>query len=342
MRQVLPCGPVILTAEAVAQRFAEILVLQRGILAIQIDLQVTHAAVVIGLSLILVLADCGSGDIHIIQLAGLVHAERRVGVGEDGNLHLIQLHLVFVPEVFIFGKDQLVVLLPLCQLKGAVVNVFVRGCCEILAVLLHQVLPAGHEGGAREHGEKIRRGGGQNAYHSLVVGSGDAQVLDGYLPRGHFLAVFQDFTQIGHRVRSSGIHHPLQAVDAVFGGNGLAVTPLGVAPEVEGIGEAVVGNVVALRHAGLHLAVVVAHQAVEQMVGHSGGVHGVGLFRIHGGRVAVEGKPKDLFTPGSPALRGRLRPASAAGGGASGQRTENHCQRKRHTQDFPSFHCYAS
>ena len=123
----------------------------------------------------------------------------------------------------------------------------------------------------------------------------------------------------GHRVGGT-----VPAVDEVLSGQVGAVAPLALT-QVEGVGHAVLGNIVAFRHAGNQLAVFVVGQQTDEAVdSQNGAVNGgvqsriqtIGLRRQVDVQRAGVGVEHRLSGRGSRVLRSRSRRAAAGSCGA--------------------------
>ena len=85
----------------------------------------------------------------------------------------------------------------------------------------------------------------------------------------------------------------------IAGGDGIAVRPLGVRAQLEGIGDAVLARRPGLGDTGRHVALgVLHHQALEEIAQDVGLDRGRGLLRIEGLGLALIGDAQDFFRPG--------------------------------------------
>ena len=159
-----------------------------------------------------------------------------------------------------------------------------------IAIGLNDVLSDGEGGGEGADLQEVGAVVGQVDHKGALVGSGDAQGggvgLTG-VDRGVALHHVDHVAVIGG---GQGVGQALPGVHEVVGGDGLAVGPLGVGANLEGVGHravAVVGLLIALGLAGrqrgvVHVtlfvdgvaAVAPLHQALKHMLGHDGAVHG--------------------------------------------------------------------
>ena len=121
------------------------------------------------------------------------------------------------------------------------------------------------EGGEVHQAQKVADGNVQLDFQRLVVHSSHAQIGDGLLACNDLGSVdhLTDIRQhIGILGSGGGVHGALPAKHEVGSGNGFAVGPLGI-PQVEGVGLAVLTDVVGLCNGGNRCAVCIhLHQTV--------------------------------------------------------------------------------
>ena len=149
-------------------------------------------------------------------------------------------------------------------------------------------LLAGHKGRSGGQVEEITAGVFQGDHQGVVVYCLDAQGIRGHLPLQDGLSILDDGEGIRVGAAGGGVYRPLPGKDKIRSGQGGGVrgrggfpvlgdngfAPLGVLPQVEGIGEAVAADLPAFRCPGIGLVVFVqAHQPFIE-----------GFYRYPGGK----------------------------------------------------------
>ena len=244
---------------------------------------------------------------------------------------------------------------PGLHLEGAVGHI--SGGIRPGGVALHDVLTQRHGVGEGADVQEVGAVVGQLHHEGVVVGSGHAQLLLGQLAGDNLVGVLHhgDDGVVGGG--GGGIHQAAPGVHEVVGGDGLAVRPLGVVAQGEGVGKGavtVVGDLgLGSGHAQIQLsggavaavaggiAVNPLVQALEQVADHDVAVHSPVQAGIHGLRLRREADTDGVGAGSDRAgLRGRGlstgRRGLLGGGAAAAAGQQADSQRRRQTQSKDS------
>ena len=236
-----------------------------------IELQIVVAEVAVGAELRIahIEHDVGGGQVHAVDLAGLIGIQRSGRVGDDLDLDAVQLDVLSVPVVLVLhhghadadvhgGDDERTAAHDGIGAGGVGVA---HGGVELLVQREH--------GGQRGHAIEEGGGRGQGSLEGLVV-NGLYADLGGVALAVHVgLAVLQEGRDGG------GVAVVLGVADLgdpgkleILRGDRRAVAPGDAVAQGEGVGQTIVGHGVALGQRGLGIAVSVqADQALGEGAG---------------------------------------------------------------------------
>ncbi|MNV41260.1 hypothetical protein D3C71_1328910 [compost metagenome] len=200
----------------------------------------------------------------VVQFARAIAVVGR-GIGDDLQIdHLVQHCVLIVPVVGIALGDEPLVGGPLLEGEGAVGD-YVARFDPLVTELLYGG-PGGREGGVVGEGLEEEGDRGLEGYLQGVIIEGlDAQGIRALLAL-HHLAGVGDAGQLdepGVVGGVFGIRRPLPAIDIIRRRHRLAVGPLGIGSELEGVDGAGVIELVPERSRRLQLAVAI--QGVEPL-----------------------------------------------------------------------------
>ena len=258
--------------------------------------------------------------------------------------HLGQADILSVPVALVFGEHKAVVLDKLADHKGAAPDMggvvavveLAGGLDDIQAHRAHEDgADLGDEVGSRIGQRDLQRGVVQRLYGHGLHGRGDIRVRGGLRVHGVELCAAYNITDKEGKVKCvAGISQAAEGVHEVLGSNLYAVAPV-VLPQMEGVGQAVLGDVPALRAGRGHdLVALLVGGGPDQPLQHLGldldrrgrvvgvvikGVHilcrPVELERLISGQLLPLGVlGGGLLLPARDGgIRGRITAASAAG-----------------------------
>ena len=331
------------------QSQAQVLVGQSGYTVhVQGQVPQVAGAVYAQLRVALNLVHLVAAQLDDVQIAVLVAHEGLLAVLDDLVVQAVQLDLVSVVVVGVLhqaeGQSRGLVAV---QNEGAVAQHGVRAGAEgalsqaLIECLVHRV-----EGGEIHQVQEVGNGNGQLHLQGLFVHCGDAQLALIHLA-GDDLGGVLDLADVAHHVAvlggGGGISRALPGEHEVVGGNGIAVGPVGILTQVEGVGAAVLAHLVALGNGGNGLTVRVH---LHQAVGVVGDYLKAGAV---GGQLGVQGGDLDLghniqhVAAGCGCSAGRGRRGGSAAGCSVAAAAGDHAQRQCTGQcggahAFPKFH----
>ena len=280
-----------------------------------------------------------AGDFSSGHAIGEVQAAIVVG-GKDSGLvagehQLLTLdgHLVSTMVVGVLLVDHGAVVVPLGQHVSAAAHEVLTGiqspCTGVVAFRIssfHSFLIDREVGGEGAQIQEVSSGGCQLDSQSLaILGSGDSQGSIGVdqvtigIHLGHLSIALDGSKHVSIVRSSSGIHSTIPGVDKVAGIQSIAVGPLQVVLQGEGVGQAVVRHGVALSQVGnLLLLGIIGEQAGEGVDGQDSAVNsavqsGIQLVRLGSqvhpqgvAAIAQLGEHEVLVAEGSPVDVGQV------------------------------------
>ena len=202
-----------------------------------------------------------SGNTQVIQRTVFKGGQLGVGIGDDVHGDLLDVKAVGIPVFVVFGQNQLAVVGPAFQSVGAAADHFVGFGAQGVAILFSDVGTVREEVGAGQQGHI---GGVQLEHQGVFIGSRSAQ-------SGHIGFTAVDGCEVFNAVVVAhmgecvvGVGLALQGSEVVLSGDLLAVGPV-IFPQMEGIGQAVVGYFPGFGTGPYHFAVFNAGQRLQNV-----------------------------------------------------------------------------
>ena len=255
--------------------------------------------------------------------------------------------LVGVPVVGVLGPDHLVVFHQLGHAERSVVDAQGPVLAPLVAGSLGQILTGGIQRGGHQLGLEGGVGDLQGDLEGVVVHSHGHHAVGGAGAVVVLLGAHHIEDEGGVVVQVLGVDQPLPAVLIVVGGDGLAVRPLGVGLQVEGVDGAVV------RH--IHRLCTVQHKVLAGVIGHiavQAGIarchhpapahilHVIVVAKGSGADVQHLGVCTALGSAGNSSRAAVVRAAAArqdGGQAGSTHHTQNRASFQFHSTHFPLF-----
>ena len=308
------------------------------------------------LGIALNLLDLVAGQLDDIQIAVLIAHVSLLAVLDNLIVQAVQLDLVSVVVVGVLSQGE-------AQSRGLIAgqdksavaqNRLGAGAEGAVGQTLKEGLIDRVEGGEVHQAQEVADGNLQSDLQSLAVEGLDAQLALVHLAvddGGGVLDLADVAEHIAVLGSQSGINGPLPCEDEVVSGHRLAVGPVGILPQVEGVDSAVLAHIPALGNGGdggavgVHLGQTVGIVGDDLKAGAVGGD-----LRIQAFHLDLDHHVQNLVAFGSGGGVGRSRVTgirgSGSGSGSAGSRAAAGSQAQHHdhcqNQSNDSFHVHVS
>ena len=131
--------------------------------------------------------------------------------------------------------------------------------------------------------------------------------------------------------RSGSLNEQIPRIHKVLCRDGRAIRP-GNVPQVEGIRQAIIGDVPGFGNSRLNLAVIAADQALKNSAGHIGNPGTTAQLRVQRGGFCRGRKAEDFLCPCvAPVV---VTSVVGADGCTAGKQRQSHCRRHCHSKQF--------